>query len=79
VLVDGGLRRGSDLFEALALGISAVCIGRPYLWGLGAFGQAGVEAVLSILRRELETITRQAGTLGVPDIDRSYLSDHRCR
>jgi isopentenyl diphosphate isomerase/L-lactate dehydrogenase-like FMN-dependent dehydrogenase len=79
VLVDGGFRRGGDIFKALALGASAVCIGRPYLWGLGAFGQAGVESVLSILRRELETIMRQAGTLGVRDIDRSYLSDHRCR
>jgi isopentenyl diphosphate isomerase/L-lactate dehydrogenase-like FMN-dependent dehydrogenase len=79
VLVDGGFRRGGDIFKALALGASAVCIGRPYLWGLGAFGQAGVESVLSILRRELETIMRQAGTLRVRDINRSYLSDHPCR
>ena len=62
VLVDGGVRRGTDVFKALALGASAVCIGRPYAWGLGAFGQAGVEAVLDILRRELVTIMRQAGT-----------------
>jgi len=78
VLVDGGFRRGSDIFKALALGASAVCIGRPYLWGLGAFGRPGVESVLSILRRELQTIMRQAGTLRVSDITRSYLSDHPC-
>ena len=43
VLVDSGFRRGSDIVKALALGATAVCIGRPYLWGLGAFGQPGVE------------------------------------
>jgi len=73
VLVDGGFRRGSDVFKALALGATAVGIGRPYLWGLAAFGQAGVEAVLEILRRELETIMRQAGTLSIREIDASYV------
>src|SRR6185295_8177163 len=53
VLVDSGFRRGTDIFTALALGAAGVCVGRPYLWGLGAFGQAGVEAVLEILTREL--------------------------
>jgi isopentenyl diphosphate isomerase/L-lactate dehydrogenase-like FMN-dependent dehydrogenase len=62
VLVDSGFRRGTDVFKALALGASAICVGRPYLWGLAAFGQDGVEAVLKILRRELETIMRQMGT-----------------
>jgi isopentenyl diphosphate isomerase/L-lactate dehydrogenase-like FMN-dependent dehydrogenase len=61
VLVDGGVRRGTDVFKALALGATAVGIGRPYCWGLAAFGQPGVEAVLSILQREFETIMRQAG------------------
>lgn len=65
ILVDSGFRRGTDVFKALALGASAVCIGRPYLWGLAAFGQDGVEAVLSILRRELETIMTEMGT---PDL-----------
>ena len=51
VLVDSGFRRGTDIVKALALGAQAVCIGRPYLWGLGAFGQPGVERVLEILRR----------------------------
>jgi 4-hydroxymandelate oxidase len=73
VLVDGGFRRGSDVFKALALGATAVAIGRPYLWGLAAFGQAGVEAVLEILRRELETIMRQAGTRSIREIDASYV------
>jgi isopentenyl diphosphate isomerase/L-lactate dehydrogenase-like FMN-dependent dehydrogenase len=75
VLVDSGFRRGTDVFKALALGASAVCIGRPYLWGLGAFGQQGVEAVVEILRRELLTIMRQAGTPTIRDIDRSHLVD----
>lgn len=73
VLVDGGVRRGTDVFKALALGATAVAIGRPYVWGLGAFGQVGVEAVLGILRRELLTAMRQAGTPRVADITRSYL------
>jgi (S)-2-hydroxy-acid oxidase len=73
VLVDGGFRRGTDVFKALALGASAVCIGRPYVWGLAAFGQAGVESVLGILRRELTTVMRQAGTRSLAEIDRSYV------
>jgi (S)-2-hydroxy-acid oxidase len=68
VIVDGGIRRGTDVFKALALGASAVGIGRPHSWGLAAFGQPGVEAVLEILRRELRTIMRQAGTISVNKI-----------
>lgn len=75
VLVDGGFRRGTDIFKALALGARAVCIGRPYLWGLAAFGQPGVEAVLAILRRELTTIMRQAGTVKIGDITRQVVVD----
>ena len=48
--------------KALALGASAVCVGRPYLWGLAAFGQEGVEAVLAILRAELAVTMKQMGT-----------------
>ncbi|MCI0591352.1 MAG: alpha-hydroxy-acid oxidizing protein [Gammaproteobacteria bacterium] len=77
VLVDGGFRRGTDIFKALALGASAVCIGRPYVWGLAAFGQPGVEAVLEILRRELHMIMRQAGTTSVEQITQSYLINQR--
>jgi 4-hydroxymandelate oxidase len=73
VLVDGGIRRGTDVFKALALGATAVGIGRPEAWGLAAFGQAGVEAVLEMLRRELRTIMRQAGTTSVDRITRSYV------
>lgn len=70
VLVDGGFRRGTDIFKALALGAQAVCVGRPQVWGLAAFGQAGVEAVLQILRRELSTIMRQTGTARLSEISR---------
>ncbi len=62
VLIDGGVRRGTDVFKALALGATAVGIGRPQAWGLAAFGQSGVEAVIDILNRELAQIMRQAGT-----------------
>lgn len=61
VLVDSGFRRGTDIVKALALGARAVCIGRPYLWGLGAFGQAGVERVLEILRGETRAAMQQVG------------------
>jgi (S)-2-hydroxy-acid oxidase len=73
VIVDGGIRRGTDIFKALALGATAVGIGRPYAWGLAAFGQPGVEAVLEILRREVKTIMRQAGTTSVDKITRRYV------
>ena len=73
VLVDGGFRRGTDVFKALALGAHAVGIGRPYLWGLGAFGQPGVERVLDILNAELTLTMRQCGTPSVGDITRSFV------
>lgn len=73
VLIDGGFRRGTDVFKALALGARGVGIGRPYLWGLGAFGQPGVEMVLELLRRELKTIMRQSGTRSIAEIDRSFV------
>ena len=68
VFVDGGIRRGTDVFKALALGATAVGIGRPQVWGLAAFGQSGVEAVIDILNRELTTIMRHCGTSTVADI-----------
>lgn len=77
VLVDGGFRRGTDIFKALALGATAVCVGRPYIWGLAAFGQSGVEAVLEILRAELERVMRQAGTRRIADIDRWFVVANR--
>jgi 4-hydroxymandelate oxidase len=76
VIVDGGVRRGTDIFKALALGATAVGFGRPHAWGLAAFGQAGVEAVLEIYRRELRTIMRQAGTTSLDQINRNYIIPH---
>jgi 4-hydroxymandelate oxidase len=77
VIVDGGFRRGTDIFKALALGASAIMIGRPYIWGLASFGQPGVEAVLDILQRELRLVMRQAGTVRISDITRAYVVDRQ--
>lgn len=74
VFVDGGFRRGTDVFKALALGAKAVGIGRPMLWGLGAFGQAGVERVLEILQGELRLAMGNCGTQKLADITRAYVS-----
>ncbi len=68
VLMDSGIRRGVDIFKALALGADAVLIGRAYLWGLAAFGESGVEAVLRILRAELKLAMQLAGTPSLRDI-----------
>jgi isopentenyl diphosphate isomerase/L-lactate dehydrogenase-like FMN-dependent dehydrogenase len=68
VIVDGGFRRGTDIYKALALGARAVGVGRPYVWGLTAFGQEGVERVLEILRAELTLTMKQMGTPSVKDI-----------
>jgi len=73
IVLDGGVRRGTDIFKALALGATAVGVGRPYIWGLGAFGQVGVETVLVLLRRELELVMRQAGTTSVKRITPAYV------
>lgn len=73
VLIDGGFRRGTDVFKALALGARAVGIGRPYLWGLSAFGQPGVERVIDILRAELQLAMRQCGTPTVKQITRAAI------
>lgn len=71
VLIDSGFRRGTDVFKALAVGARAVGIGRPYVWALSAFGQAGVERVLDILRAELQLTMRQCGTPTVASITRA--------
>jgi len=71
VLMDGGIRRGTDIFKALALGARAVGIGRPYIFGLTACGQPGVERVLDILRAELTLTMRQCGTTSIRDISGS--------
>jgi isopentenyl diphosphate isomerase/L-lactate dehydrogenase-like FMN-dependent dehydrogenase len=74
VFLDGGVRRGTDVFKALALGAKAVGIGRPFLWGLGAFGQAGVDRVLEILQGELKLVMGNCGAQTVAAIDRSYVT-----
>jgi isopentenyl diphosphate isomerase/L-lactate dehydrogenase-like FMN-dependent dehydrogenase len=71
VIVDSGFRRGTDVFKALALGAKAVGIGRPYIWGLGAFGQPGVERVLAILNAELKLTMGQCGTPSIKQITRA--------
>lgn len=75
VLVDGGIRRGTDVLKALALGARAVLIGRPYLWGLATDGQAGVERVLRLLREELERAMALVGRPRLEQLDRSVLAD----
>jgi len=61
ILVDSGFSRGTDIVKALCMGATAVCVGRPYIWGLGAFGQAGVERVLELMRVELYGAMQQVG------------------
>jgi len=72
-LVDGGIRRGTDVLKALALGARAVLIGRPYLYGLAAAGQEGVTSVVNILRREFEMAMALTGRTNLASIDRSVL------
>jgi 4-hydroxymandelate oxidase len=73
VLVDGGIRRGTDVIKALALGASAVLIGRPYLFGLGIGGAEGVRRTVEILRRELELAMALCGHATIDSLDRSAL------
>jgi isopentenyl diphosphate isomerase/L-lactate dehydrogenase-like FMN-dependent dehydrogenase len=73
VLIDGGFRRGTDIFKALALGASAVGIGRPYLWGMAAFGRNGVARVIELLRAELGTDMGMAGVGKLSQIDSSFV------
>ena len=77
LLVDGGLRRGTDVFKALALGASAVLIGRPALWGLANAGAAGVAHVLRLLRDELEACMALSGCATLADISRASLDSPR--
>ena len=73
VLMDSGIRRGSDVVKALALGATAVLIGRPYAYGLAAGGQAGVEAVVRQLAGELDLTMALSGARSVADVDRSFV------
>ncbi|XP_038897026.1 peroxisomal (S)-2-hydroxy-acid oxidase GLO4-like [Benincasa hispida] len=76
VLLDGGVRRGTDVFKALALGAHAVLIGRPVLFGLAAKGEEGVRKVLEMLKNELETSMALSGCPCVKDITRSHVRTH---
>jgi isopentenyl diphosphate isomerase/L-lactate dehydrogenase-like FMN-dependent dehydrogenase len=73
VLMDGGIRRGTDIVKALALGAKAVCVGRPYLWGLGAFGQPGVERVLELMRLEMYGAMQQTGVKSIKELTSAYV------
>ena len=75
IIIDSGFRRGTDIYKALAMGASAVGIGRPYCWGLGAFGQSGVERVLDLLNRELRITMVGSGTPTVASIGPDYVLD----
>ncbi len=75
VLVDGGFRRGTDVFKALALGATAVGIGRPYIWGLSAFGQPGVERVMDMLVNELRLAMVGCGARSIREITPKSLID----
>ncbi len=78
VLMDGGVRRGTDVLKALALGATAVQIGRPYLWGLAAFGQHGVQRVYELLAAELKLALALAGKSDVASLDRSLVRNMQC-
>lgn len=73
LMVDGGIRRGTDVFKALAMGASAVLIGRPYLHGLAAAGADGVARVIEILRQEFKSAMAQTGRTTIAEIDGSAL------
>lgn len=77
VLMDGGVRHGTDVYKALALGASAVGIGRPYAWGLAAFGQAGVERALDMLNRDLRLAMAGCGAHTIGEISIQSLIDRR--
>ena len=78
VLVDGGFRRGTDILKALALGATAIGIGRPYLWGLSCFGQRGVSRILDLMRIELALDMGMAGVARISEIDRKLVRFRNC-
>ncbi|WP_433046025.1 alpha-hydroxy acid oxidase [Dactylosporangium sp. CS-033363] len=73
VLLDGGIRRGSDVVKALCLGAKAVCIGRPYVYGLGAAGPAGAEHVVRILREEIARVMTLIGVADLKELEPGLL------
>jgi isopentenyl diphosphate isomerase/L-lactate dehydrogenase-like FMN-dependent dehydrogenase len=77
VLIDGGVRRGSDVIRALALGARAVMVGRPYVYSLGARGERGVDALLTLFRDELLNAMGLMGCHSIHDLDRSWTATPR--
>ncbi len=75
VLIDSGVRRGADIFKALALGADAVGTGRPYVWGLGAFGEEGVDKVHEIILDEFRMVMRQTRTTAIDQIGKEFVMD----
>src|SRR3989454_5935089 len=73
ILVDSGFRRGTDIVKALAMGAQGVCVRRPYIWGLGAFGQPGVERVLELLRTELQAAMQQCGVRSLRELTPAFV------
>jgi isopentenyl diphosphate isomerase/L-lactate dehydrogenase-like FMN-dependent dehydrogenase len=73
VIIDSGFRRGTDVVKALAIGAQAAGIGRPYLWGLGAFGQEGVERVLDLVRAETRAAMQQCGVRSVKELNPGFV------
>ena len=77
IMIDSGFRRGTDIFKALSIGADAVCIGRAYIWGLAAFGQAGVEKVLEMLNAELRMVMGQVGATSIEGISARHIGTRR--
>ncbi len=77
VFIDSGVRRGTDIFKALALGADAVGIGRPYVWGLGAFGDRGVDKVIDLLLDEFRMTMRQTRTSAIDQIRSEFVMERR--
>jgi len=75
IMIDSGFRRGTDIFKALAMGADMVGVGRPYVWGLGAFGIDGVEKVIQLLDAELEIVLRQAGVSQLSQVTDRFVED----
>src|SRR4030095_7869003 len=74
IIVDGGIRRGTDVVKALALGAKMVLIGRPVLWGLAVDGEAGAHAVLELLRREIDTVLALVGCPRAIDLNLDFIT-----
>lgn len=74
VMLDGGIRQGTDIFKALALGAKLVFIGRPAIWGLSVDGQRGVENVIEILRKELDVAMTLMGCTNINEITREMVA-----